>query len=143
MNKKTISKYAQFCAMKTMNELKASLMLYLSGGSKELFHSNFLYWLGINYRQVFEQLMSRMLGISGVWPQGWTVKREYYHLNLCVTYSKDTGKTHKGCPVVREYAFSEGRFHSGFLRLSRSQAIATDFHWLRYESCRRTVRFKS
>ena len=105
MNKKTISKYAQFCAMKTMNELKASPMLYLSGGSKELFHSNFLYWLGINYRQVFEQLMSRMLGISGVWPQGWTVKREYYHLDLCVTYSKDTGKTHKGCPVVRECAF--------------------------------------
>ena len=35
--------------MKTMNELKASPMLYLSGGSKELFHSNFLYWLG-NWR---------------------------------------------------------------------------------------------
>ena len=64
--------------------------------------------------------MSRMLGISGVWPQGWTVKREYYHLDLCVTYSKDTGKTHKGCPVVRECAISEGRFHSGFLRLSRT-----------------------
>ena len=80
-------------------------MLYLSGGSKELFHSNFLYWLGINYRQVFEQLMSRMLGISGVWPQGWTVKREYYHLDLCVTYSKDTGKTHKGRPAVRDCAF--------------------------------------
>ena len=87
------------------NQLKESPLLYLSGGSKELFHSNFLYWLGMNYRQVFEQLMSRMLGISGVWPQGWTVKREYYHLDLCVTYSKDTGKTHKGCPVVRECAF--------------------------------------
>lgn len=76
----------------------------------------FLYWLGINYRQVFEQLMSRMLGISGVWPQSWTVKREYYHLDLCVTYSKDTGKTHKGCPVVRECAFSEGR-RKFFLRI--------------------------
>ena len=52
------------------NQLKESPLLYLSGGSKELFHSNFLYWLGINYRQVFEQLMSWMLGISGVWPQG-------------------------------------------------------------------------
>lgn len=49
--------------------------------------------------------MSRMLGISGVWPQGWTLKREYYHLDLCVTYSKDTGKTHKGRPAVRECAF--------------------------------------
>lgn len=48
----------------------------------------FLYWLGINYRQVFEQLMSRMLGISGVWSQSWTVKREYYHLDLCVTYKE-------------------------------------------------------
>ena len=92
--------------MKTIyNQLKESPLLYLSGGSKELFHSNFLYWLGINYRQVFKQLMSRMLCISGAWPQGWTVKREYYHLDLCVTYSKDTGKTHKGCPVVRECAF--------------------------------------
>ncbi len=50
----------------------------------------FLYWLGINYRQVFEQLMSRMLGISGVWPQGWTLKREYYHLDLCVTFTPKT-----------------------------------------------------
>ena len=88
------------------NQLKESPLLYLSGGSKELFHSNFLYWLGINYRQVFEQLMSRMLSISGVWPQGWTLKREYYHLDLCVTYSKDTGKTHKGRPAVREWLSS-------------------------------------
>ena len=28
------------------NQLKESPLLYLSGGSKELFHSNFLYWLG-------------------------------------------------------------------------------------------------
>ena len=27
------------------NQLKESPLLYLSGGSKELFHSNFLYWL--------------------------------------------------------------------------------------------------
>ena len=33
------------------NQLKESPLLYLSGGSKELFHSNFLYWLGMNYRQ--------------------------------------------------------------------------------------------
>lgn len=57
------------------NQLMESPLFYLSGGSKELLHSNFLYWLGINYRQVFEQLTSRMLGIAEVWPQNWTVKR--------------------------------------------------------------------
>lgn len=67
MNKKTISKYAQFCAMKTMNEFKASPMLYLSGGSKELFHSNFLYWLGVNYRDSFQELMTKMCYINAPW----------------------------------------------------------------------------
>ena len=30
-----------------MQELLQSPMLYLSSGSKELFHSNFLFWLGM------------------------------------------------------------------------------------------------
>ncbi len=51
--------------MKTINELKASPVLYLSGGSKELFHSNFLYWLGLNYRDAFQELMTKMCGING------------------------------------------------------------------------------
>ena len=105
MNKKTISKYAQFCAMKTMNELKASPMLYLSGGSKELFHSNFLYWLGMNYRVVFQELMSKLCRINSSWPEGWAVKREYRHLDLCVTYEKTTEKQQKGKASVGEWAF--------------------------------------
>ena len=88
MNKKTISKYAQFCAMKTMNELKASPMLYLSGASKELFHSNFLYWLGVNYRDSFQELMTKMCCINAPWPEGWTIQREHKHLDLCVTYKE-------------------------------------------------------
>ena len=99
MNKKTISKYAQFCAMKTMNELKASPMLYLSGGSKELFHSNFLYWLGVSYRDSFQELMTKMCCINAPWPEGWKVRREYRHLDLCITYEKDTGKMRSGKPV--------------------------------------------
>ena len=75
--------------LKTINELKTSPMLYLSGGSKELFHSNFLYWLGVNYR----------------WPENWIVRREHLHLDLCVTYKKETGKTRIGKPVCEEYAF--------------------------------------
>jgi len=88
-----------------MNELKASPMLYLSGGSKELFHSNFLYWLGMNYRDSFQQLMTKMCCINAPWPEGWKVRREYRHLDLCITYEKDTGKMRSGKPVVEECAF--------------------------------------
>lgn len=88
-----------------MNELKASPMLYLSGGSKELFHSNFLYWLGVNYRDSFQQLMTKMCSINGPWPEGWTIQREHKHLDLCVTYKKDTGKIRKGKSVCEECAF--------------------------------------
>lgn len=80
-------------------------MLYLSGGSKELFHSNFLYWLGVNYRGAFQELMTKMCCINAPWPQGWIVRREHRHLDLCVTYKKETGKTRKGKPVSEECAF--------------------------------------
>ena len=91
--------------MKTMNELKASPMLYLSGGSKELFHSNFLYWLGVNYRDSFQVIMTRMCHINASWPEGWTIRREHKHLDLCVTYKKDRGKIRKGKSVCEECAF--------------------------------------
>ena len=63
-------------------------MLYLSGGSKELFHSNFLYWLGVNYRDSFQELMTKMCCINAPWPEGWTIQREHKHLDLCVTYKE-------------------------------------------------------
>ena len=70
------------------NQLKESPLLYLSGGSKELFHSNFLYWLGMNYRDSFQQLMTKMCCINAPWPEGWTIQREHKHLDLCVTYKE-------------------------------------------------------
>lgn len=77
-------------------------MLYLSSGSKELFHSNFLFWLGNANRKLFEELLSRLCHINGTWPENWTVRREYKHLELCITYAKATGKTikGKGTPIV-------------------------------------------
>lgn len=77
-------------------------MLYLSSGSKELFHSNFLFWLGNANRKLFEELLSRLCHINGTWPENWTVRREYKHLELCITYAKATGKTikGKGTPMV-------------------------------------------
>lgn len=92
-------------AMSKVKGLMESPMLYLSGGSKELFHSNFLYWLGVNYRDAFQQTMTKLHNINATWPEGWEVKREYKHLDLCVTYLKDTGKMRNGESVKKECAF--------------------------------------
>ena len=80
-------------------------MLYLSGGSKELFHSNFLYWLGVNYQDSFQELMTKMCCINAPWPEDWMIRREYRHLDLCVTYKKETGKTRKGKPISEDCVF--------------------------------------
>ena len=78
--------------------LEESPMVYLSSGSKELFHSNFLYWLGIRYRDTFQEMMSKFCGINGEWPDGWRVRREHNHLDLCITYDrqKTSGKKNSG-----------------------------------------------
>ena len=70
-------------------DLKQMPMLYLSLGSKELFHSNFLYWLGICHRQLFEKVMTKLCHINAAWPADWMVRREHRHLDLCVTDQKD------------------------------------------------------
>ena len=70
-----------------------------------MFHSNFLYWLGVNHRDTFQELMTKMCHINASWPEGWTIRREYRHLDLCVTYKKDTGKIRKGKSVCEECAF--------------------------------------
>ena len=88
-----------------INGMAESPMFVLSGGSKELFHSNFLYWLGTNYRVVFQELMSKLCRINSSWPEGWAVKREYRHLDLCVTYEKTTEKQQKGKASGGEWAF--------------------------------------
>ena len=74
---------------KMNSDLLQSPMLYLSSGSKELFHSNFLYWLGIKHRQLFEKVMTKLCYINAAWPSDWMVKREHRHLDLCITYKKD------------------------------------------------------
>ena len=84
--------------------LEESPMLYLSSGSKELFHSNFLYWLGIRYRDTFQKMMSNFCDIKEEWPDGWRVRREHNHLDLCITYDrpKTSRKKNSG---TDEYVF--------------------------------------
>ncbi len=78
-----------------LEELKKSPLFYLSAGSKELFHSDFLYWLAISHWEVFIRVM-RMLAGSSVGEQFWweaiyslkaenlEVKREAENFDLAV-----------------------------------------------------------
>lgn len=87
-------------------KLASSPMLYMSSGSKELFHRNFLYWLGTNYRDKFQILMTRLLSIASQWPDEWILHREFLHLDLCVTYKKEKEKKNsKGKKSTEECVF--------------------------------------
>lgn len=91
-------------------ELQKSPLFNMSLGSKELFHSNFLYWLGMSHRDVFQEVMTKLCHINAPWPDDWTVRREYNHLDLCITYLKDTEEVykrgaHQGEPVKEERFF--------------------------------------
>lgn len=44
-----------------VNELKNSPMFQLSLSSKELFHSNFIYWLTSTYKEECSRIFSRFL----------------------------------------------------------------------------------
>jgi len=91
--------------MKNKEELIKSPMLYLSAGSKELFHSNFLYWIGKTNRTLFERIINELTDDNMVWPTNWEIRREYKNTDISIVYNKETGKTVKGHPVTKEYAF--------------------------------------
>ena len=83
-----------------INYLKTSPMFNLSLSSKELFHSNFLYWIWKLDPNAFKSLMAMLLNISTddlKWENNWEVVREYKSFDLCVKYCDRTedvdGKT--------------------------------------------------
>lgn len=67
--------------------LMVSPLFNLSLSSKELFHSNFLYWIGqqhpILFRDIFVELGCETDWINDA-PGTWTVKREYENFDLCL-----------------------------------------------------------
>lgn len=80
-----------------VNPLQSSPLFHLSLTSKELFHSNFLYWLGVTYRDLFKETFSNLGCRTAAWPEGWTVEREYkaaksISLDLCVKGPGKNGK---------------------------------------------------
>ncbi len=71
------------------NSLLASPLFNLSLSSKELFHSNFLYWIGRRHPVLFREIFTNeKFGCKADWtndePESWTVKREHENLDLCL-----------------------------------------------------------
>lgn len=111
--------------MKNKEELIKSPMLYLSAGSKELFHSNFLYWIGKTNRSLFEKIINELNNENVVWPTNWEIRREYKNTDISIVYNKETGKTVKGHPVTKEYAF--------LVLENKVKSLATRMQLLDYE----------
>lgn len=80
---------------KEAENLKGSAMFNLSLSSKELFHSNFLYWIWKVNPNAFQELIATLLGEESVenlkekWGQNWVVSREYLNFDLCVKDKSD------------------------------------------------------
>ena len=69
--------------------LMASPLFNLSLSSKELFHSNFLDWIGQQYPVLFRDIFTNeKFGCKADWtndePGSWTVKREHENFDLCL-----------------------------------------------------------
>lgn len=72
--------------------LRESPLFNLSLSSKELFHSNFLWWLGSNERTflLFKQAMEKFVGKTLQWTfDAICVEREKKHFDLCVRNKMD------------------------------------------------------
>lgn len=72
---------------KIIAALNANPMFHMSLASKELFHSNFLYWLWKLDASKFLTLLDKLSecnDFSRLTPDSIEVKREYQHFDLCV-----------------------------------------------------------
>ena len=83
---------------KAINYLKTSPMFNLSLSSKELFHSNFLYWIYLYDKSYFKELVGKLGADTSSWgnDNDWVLKREYNNFDLCVIkYETQLGKRNK------------------------------------------------
>lgn len=69
---------------KSVNYLKDSPLFNLSLSSKELFHSNFLYWIWKISPSAFKDVMNSFGANTKEWPANYEVRREYENFDLCV-----------------------------------------------------------
>ena len=73
--------------------LELSPLFNVSLANKELFHSNFLAWLGETYPTLFLKLMSNVLGKKLEMSTEIRIEREYHNFDIAVF---ETGRDH-GC----------------------------------------------
>ena len=72
------------CHMKeTIEKLKKSPLFNLSLSSKELFHNNFLYWIGHNYPSEFGGLFSKYLNEQ---PEDSCIKKMNHQHEIILPY---------------------------------------------------------
>jgi hypothetical protein len=77
-------------------------MFHLSLGSKELFHSNFLYWLSIVDRDAFLSVMHGLAKVEKFWwedsysQDNIEVRRESRNFDLSIYVKTYTEKSKKG-----------------------------------------------
>ena len=67
--------------------------------SKELFHSNMLYWISLAYRTQFQYILNQLGVDTSTWPNDWKSYREKNHFDLSV-YAKTDGK--EECSLIVE-----------------------------------------
>ena len=85
-----------------VDTLKNSSMFYMSLGSKELFHSNFLHWLSIINFDVFLKIMHGLSDVDNFWweekykpdSNNIEVRREFHNFDLSI-YIKVDKKCHR------------------------------------------------
>lgn len=87
-------------------ELNASPLFIFSAGSKELFHSNFLYWLAIEHWDIFISIMRELANLENehFWwediykfeKENLEVRREYHNYDLSIYIQVNT----KWVPVL-------------------------------------------
>lgn len=73
--------------------LKSSPLYNMSMANKELFHSNFLAWLGTSHPNVFKDIFSELL--EKKWPDDlgeFTIEREYKHYDISVMGKNESKK---------------------------------------------------
>lgn len=85
--------------MKTLEaNLKDSPLFNLSLTNKELFHSNFIAWLGEQYPNIFVELINKLLNGSypnwckGLLPDNLIIKREHKNFDISVFEKSDNSK---------------------------------------------------
>ena len=91
MKKNNYRDYLKQEIIESADSLKSSPLYNLSMANKELFHSNFLAWLGTRYPHVFKDVFSELLGNK--WPDDlgqFTIEREYKHYDISVMGEKDS-----------------------------------------------------